>query len=616
MKKKYFTIVIVFLLFLPSLNSKALTNTNTNDLKVSMHDSFTNWKELDPTVVKNYSLDTQNTYWSSASMKLWGTNRLVLNLTENNMEYTLTNNSMFKFAWKFQSTQYDYIGFILYTPTNSYYIVSYFGQTVFVNSSTSAIYEFSNEKPNTWYEHEVNLTALFLQSYGFLPDKIVSVELINAYFGSNGLITSNQVSYFDNFNFVPLSTLSSSNSNTQVQKISINQTKSLWVQNSTVTGGNYSFSTLQTYWSNETLNLGGTEILYLNLTSNNMEYNLTNNSLFKFAWNFASNQYDYIGFILYTQNYTCYIVSYFGITIFSNTSYAVIDEFNNEQPNTWYSHEVNLTSLILQNFGTIHHQKIVGIKLINAYFGTYPQTGSEPSNQMSYFDDFAFITNATSISAEQSGNYLSISMQNIFNDWIDLNTSFKQNYALSSINTYNGSDSMNLNNTDRLLLNLTANNMEYSLSSGLNHTFFKFSWNFVTNQYDYIGFIFYTPNQTYYVISFFGHTIFHNSTYAGIYEFINEQPNTWYSHEVDLSALFSQSFGFVPQKITSIMLINAYFGTYPQTGSEPSNQVSYYGDFELYSALSSIESVIKTSPVPFAFMILAFPVIYLMRKRK
>jgi hypothetical protein len=125
-----------------------------------------------------------------------------MNLTSNNLEQSLTNNSLFNFAWKFQSTAYDYIGFILYTPNNSYnsyFITSDFGHTIFGNSSTQGIYEFTNEQPNTWYEHEVNLTALFLQTYSYLPEKIVSIDMVNAYFGANGLLDSDQVSYFDNF---------------------------------------------------------------------------------------------------------------------------------------------------------------------------------------------------------------------------------------------------------------------------------------------------------------------------------------------------------------------------------------------------------------------------------
>ena len=203
MSRKNLAILLAFVVLIQPtqlyLNGRALTTSNDN-VYFSMKTIFNYWQDLKPTTTTSYYLST-NTYWSNDSVNLRGTERLALSLTDINMEVQLTSNSMFKFAWKFDSTQYDYIGFILYTPTNSYYITSYFGHTTFVNVTNSAIYEFNNEQPNTWYQHTINIGQLFLQAFGFIPAKITNINIENAYFDSAGLINSNQVSYFDDFMF-------------------------------------------------------------------------------------------------------------------------------------------------------------------------------------------------------------------------------------------------------------------------------------------------------------------------------------------------------------------------------------------------------------------------------
>ena len=174
---------------------------SSNDkVYISIKENFKYLKDIKPATGGNFGLST-DAYWSNVSLNLNGTERLQLNLTNINMEFPLTNNSKFKFAWKFESTQYDFIGFILYTPTLPYWVVSYFGDTNYVNGTKQGIYEYKNEKTNTWYEHEINIGQLYLQSYGTLPEKIISINLLNVYLSSSSTISTNQVSYFDDFTF-------------------------------------------------------------------------------------------------------------------------------------------------------------------------------------------------------------------------------------------------------------------------------------------------------------------------------------------------------------------------------------------------------------------------------
>lgn len=203
MTKKNFAILLLLLVLVqPSqfnANRKVLATSNDN-IYISMQATYNYWQDLKPTTTASYRLSS-DTYWGNNSINLRGTERLSLSLTTINMEVPLTSSTKFKFSWKFDSTQYDYIGFILYTPVHGYWVVSYFGHTVFGNGSNQGIYEFANEQPNTWYAHTVNIGQLFSQTYGSIPSKITSVHIVNAYFGSTGLVTSNQVSYFDDFMF-------------------------------------------------------------------------------------------------------------------------------------------------------------------------------------------------------------------------------------------------------------------------------------------------------------------------------------------------------------------------------------------------------------------------------
>lgn len=100
-------------------------------VSVLMNQTFSQWEDLQPTASGTYALTQDTTYWGNSTINLNGTERIRSNLTANNLGVKLTNNSLFKFAWKFQSTVYDYIGFILYTPNNSFYITSDFGHTIF-----------------------------------------------------------------------------------------------------------------------------------------------------------------------------------------------------------------------------------------------------------------------------------------------------------------------------------------------------------------------------------------------------------------------------------------------------------------------------------------------------
>ena len=168
----------------------------------SINRSFANWIVITSLNNSIETVSNSNTVWGLDSIHLLGTQIIGLNLTQNADEYSLTNNSLFKFSWYFTSRQFNYLGFILFTPNDTYriYIVSYFKGT-FANTTSSAIYEYKNEQINTWYEHQINLTAMFLQAYSTLPPKVIEIEIVNTYFGSCGCIltASNQESYFDDF---------------------------------------------------------------------------------------------------------------------------------------------------------------------------------------------------------------------------------------------------------------------------------------------------------------------------------------------------------------------------------------------------------------------------------
>ena len=167
--------------------------------EISMENTYNYWTTYESTSASSYSL-ISNGYSSNSSIQMTGTIVLYLNLTKYNLEYSLNSNSMIRFSWRFTSNSYDYIGIKILTNTEHYYFVSHFGKNQFYNNSNYGFREFTNEQPNTWYEHDVNLSALYLQNYGTIPTKIQGILLSNYYYTST-LVSSNQLSNFDNIVF-------------------------------------------------------------------------------------------------------------------------------------------------------------------------------------------------------------------------------------------------------------------------------------------------------------------------------------------------------------------------------------------------------------------------------
>ena len=69
------------------------------------------------------------------------------------------------------------------------------------------VIEFQNEAINTWHNHTVNLYSVFLSYYPTVPEKILSIALLNkGYTGSTYTYynPSNQTTNFDFINPLPL----------------------------------------------------------------------------------------------------------------------------------------------------------------------------------------------------------------------------------------------------------------------------------------------------------------------------------------------------------------------------------------------------------------------------
>jgi len=111
------------------------------------------------------------------------------------MEFTA--NTTISFSWRFPNYEGYYIGLVLYTSGQGLYLMSHFSGT-YENNSLYMILEYDNEALNTWYFHTVNVSDLFLDYYGELPETISGINVLNRGYSSSS--PSDQVSYYDSIN--------------------------------------------------------------------------------------------------------------------------------------------------------------------------------------------------------------------------------------------------------------------------------------------------------------------------------------------------------------------------------------------------------------------------------
>ncbi|MHA1221232.1 MAG: hypothetical protein ACTSQB_05820, partial [Candidatus Heimdallarchaeota archaeon] len=115
----------------------------------------------------------------------------------NETTFRLSTNSTFSFDWRFENKEGYYIGIIIATTGPNLYLISHFSGN-FGNNSGYLVLEYENEQVNTWYHHTLNLSRLYLDSYGEIPENITHVSIINRGYGSiDDGVATNQISYFD-----------------------------------------------------------------------------------------------------------------------------------------------------------------------------------------------------------------------------------------------------------------------------------------------------------------------------------------------------------------------------------------------------------------------------------
>ncbi len=180
-----FSIVYIFKITTVSHISSSTTSfTPIQEINLDFEQNLVGWEVISEHSGSDFQLDTTVKYEGDSSGRLNGTTRYRYNFTKNLGQYVpFTSNTSLSFTWRFENTLVDYIGFILFTPLGQpdIYVTSYFGGDIYLNNSNYLVIQYRNEATFTWYVHTLNLTQAYMQYYGYTPDSILALDVLNFY---------------------------------------------------------------------------------------------------------------------------------------------------------------------------------------------------------------------------------------------------------------------------------------------------------------------------------------------------------------------------------------------------------------------------------------------------
>ena len=322
---------------------------------------------------------------------------------------------------------------------------------------------------------------------------------------------------------------------------------------------------LQQEKNNSVAKLTGTSRYQYNLTLYN-NTKVTSSTFLNVSWMFENKESYYTGLLLTTiGECSVYIFSHFSGNFVNISKYTII-KFLEEDINVWYHHSLNLSSIYQNYFGFIP-SKIDIIEIIS--FFDYL-----PSNQITYFDNISIYNeekivefNFDNISGWQS--YLPTEESNLE----IYNYIFRESYYITAAK---------LEGTIRYRYNFAKLNLSVRPTSS---TMLEVKWMFENKACYYIGIILITEGTcASYLYSHF-HSSFINTSKNAICYYSNEQVSIWYTHRINLTNLYFQVFGFVPDTIDMIDIINMYDTT-------PSEQISYFHYINLENVI--VDEVTET----------------------
>jgi len=159
-------------------------------------DNLDAWKLYYETEGSDFNITSDFANTGEYSARLEGRTRYRYGFV-NETSMAFTSNTTVSFSWMFPNYAGYYIGIIIYTSGPGLYLMSHFSG-IYGNNSGYMILEYDNEALNTWYAHTVNISSLFLDYYGSLPENLTSIHVINRGYGSSGdLLPTAQVTYYD-----------------------------------------------------------------------------------------------------------------------------------------------------------------------------------------------------------------------------------------------------------------------------------------------------------------------------------------------------------------------------------------------------------------------------------
>lgn len=157
-------------------------------------DGLENWLPIYETNGTEFFNTDQTNYNGDYSACLKGRSRYYY-VFDNNI--TMTNNTMLTFSWGFTNINGHYIGIYIVTTGPNIWFISHFSY-LYGNTSAYMVIMYENETSMMWHYHTANLSDIYLDYYGVLPEKIYQIQLYNRGYGPhNGDLPSNQTTLFD-----------------------------------------------------------------------------------------------------------------------------------------------------------------------------------------------------------------------------------------------------------------------------------------------------------------------------------------------------------------------------------------------------------------------------------
>jgi len=127
---------------------------------------------------------------------------------------------------------------------------------------------------------------------------------------------------------------------------------------------------------------------YHYLFANESSIAFTNNVTVSFSWMFTNYDGYYIGVIIYTSDCGIFLTSHFS-GIYANSSSIMVIQYDNEALNTWYTHTVNVSDLLLDYYGSLP-EYLTSVQVINRGYGT--SSDPAPCVLVTYFDSIHIST--------------------------------------------------------------------------------------------------------------------------------------------------------------------------------------------------------------------------------